>query len=173
MRQTTASRPLVAGVLVLAMVVSLTGILVAAGTSIRIASPTSGARVSGIISIQASVRTDERVSYVILGIDQDRPQSSNSAPYTFQLDTRELTDGQHRIFVEAYDRYGLVGSSSVISIYVKNGSSAQQVKKQPATRVAAAKPAAAPVKVAKAPAAPPVRAAASSAAGARTTAAPA
>lgn len=173
MRQPGRSRPLVAGVLVLAMVVSLTGMLVAAGTSIRIASPTSGARVSGVISIQASVRTDERVSYVILGIDQDRPQSSNSAPYTFQLDTRELTDGQHRIFVEAYDRYGLVGSSSIVTIHVKNGSSMQQVKKQPATQIATAKPVAPPAKVAKAPAAPPVRAAASSAAGARTTASPA
>jgi len=173
MRQPGRSRPLVAGVLVLAMVVSLTGMLVAAGTSIRIASPASGARVSGIISIQASVRTDDRISYVILGIDQDRPQSSNSAPYTFQLDTRELTDGRHRIFVEAYDRYGLVGSSSVITIYVNNGSSMQQVKQQPATRVAAARPAAAPVKVAQAPAAPAVRTAASSAADARTAASPA
>ena len=162
MRQTATSRPLVAGVLVLAMVVSLTGMLVAAGTSIRIASPSSGARVSGIISIQASVRTDERVSYVILGIDQDRPQSSNSAPYTFEMDTRELTDGPHRVFVEAYDRYGLVGSSS-----------AMQVKKQPATQVATAKPPAPSVKTAKAPSGPPVRAAASSAAGARTTASPA
>lgn len=174
MRQPGRSRPLVAGVLVLAMVVSLTGMLVAAGTSIRIASPSSGARVSGIISIQASVRTDERVSYVILGIDQDRPQSSNSAPYTFEMDTRELTDGPHRIFVEAYDRYGLVGSSSVVTIYVKNGSSsAMQVKKQPATQVATAKPPAPSVKTAKAPSGPPVRAAASSAAGARTTASPA
>jgi len=74
-------RPLIAGLLVLAMVVSLTGLLGAAGTTIRIASPKAGARVSGIIAIQASVRTDEQVSYVILGIDDDRPQSSNSAPF--------------------------------------------------------------------------------------------
>ena len=174
MRQPGKSRPLVAGVLVLAMVVSLTGMLVAAGTSLRIASPRSGARVSGVISVQASVKTDERVSYVILGIDQDRPQSSNYAPYTFQIDTRELTDGPHRIFVEAYDRYGLVGSSSVVTIYVRNGSSsATQVKKQPATQVATAKPSAPSVKIAKAPSGPPIRAAASSAASARTTASPA
>jgi len=89
------------------------------------------------------------------------------------MDTRELTDGPHRIFVEAYDRYGLVGSSSVVTLYVKNGSSALQVKKQPATQVATAKPPAPSVNVAKAPSGPPVRAAASSAASARTTASPA
>jgi len=174
MRQSGWSRPLIAGVLVLAMVVSLTGLLGAAATSIRIAYPSAGAKVSGVVRIQSSVRTDERVSYVILGVDEDRPQSSNSAPYAFQLDTRELTDGPHRIFVEAYDRYGLVGSSSVVTIYVRNGSSsAMQVKKQPATQVAAAKPAAPAVKTAKAPSGPPVRATASGAGSARTTASPA
>ena len=170
MRRSGWSRPLVAGVLVLAMVVSVSGLLGAAGTSIKIASPKSGARVSGVITIQAAVRADEKVSYVILGVDEDRPQSSNSAPYTFQLDTRELTDGAHRIFVEAYDRYGLVGSSSVITIKVRNGSSTapQQVKKQPATQVARAPSATAKKQVAtarpeqglRAPAAPPVRSAA-------------
>ncbi len=166
MRYSGWSRALVAGTLVLAMVVSLTGLLGAAGTSIRIVSPSAGAKVSGVISIQASIRTDERISYVILGVDEDRPQSSNSAPYTFQLDTRELADGPHRIFVEAYDRYGLVGSSSATKIHVKNGStSPTQVKKQPTTQVAAKPPSSPVTKTAKAPAAPPVRVAASGAAG--------
>ena len=91
--------------LVLAMVVSVSGLLGATGTSISITSPIAGASVKGTITVQASVRTDDRISYVILGVDQDRPQSSNSAPFSFALDTRELTDGPHRLYVEAYDRY--------------------------------------------------------------------
>jgi hypothetical protein len=70
------------------------------------------------------------------------------------LDTRELTEGPHRVFVEAYDRYGLVGSSSVVTIYVKNGSSSYQtVQKKPEVRVVAAPAPKAKVKTAKTPAA--------------------
>ncbi len=154
MRRTSWSRSLVAGMLVLAMVVSVSGLLGATGTSIKIASPKSGARVSGVVTIQASIRTDEKVSYVILGVDEDRPQSSNSAPFSFQVDTSELANGPHRVFIEAYDRYGLVGSSAVITINVKNGSSTapRQVKRQPTTQVAKAPTTSAPRQTAKAPA---------------------
>jgi hypothetical protein len=158
MRRSVLSRPVIAGLLVVAMMLSLTGLLGAAGTSIRITSPVSGAHVSGIVKVQASIRSDVRISYVILGVDNDRPQSSNSAPYSFQIDTRELADGAHRVFVEAYDRYGLVGRSSVTTLYVRNGSSpARQVKKEPATRVAS-RPSAPAVSTAKAEPKPPARA---------------
>lgn len=157
MRRSSLSRPLVAGLLVLAMVLSLTGLLGAAGTTISITSPKSGAHVSGMLKVQASIRSDVRISYVILGLDSDRPQSSNSAPYSFQIDTRELTDGPHRIFIEAYDRYGLVGRSSVITVHVGNGSSsARQVKKEPATQVAS-RPSSPAVSTAKAEPRPPAR----------------
>lgn len=159
MRRSDRSRTFIAGMLVLAMILSLTGLLGAAGTSIRISSPRPGAHVSGLITVQASVRSDVRISYVILVIGDDRPQSSNSAPYSFELDTRELPDGPHRIFVEAYDRYGLVGSSSVTTIYVKNGSSStRQVKKEPATQVAS-RPSAPAVRTAKAEPKRPARSA--------------
>ena len=159
MRHATRTRPLLAGVLVLAMVLAVTGLLGAAGATVRLTSPKSGAKVSGVITVQASVKADSKVSYVIFAVDDDRPQSSNSAPYSFELDTRALTDGAHRVFVEVYDKYGLVGSSSVTTIYVRNNaSSAQQVKKPAETRVAA-RPAA-PAKTAKAPSAPPAHSAA-------------
>jgi hypothetical protein len=159
MRHASRTRPVIAGVLVLAMVLAVTGLLGAAGAAVRLTSPKSGAKVSGVITVQASVKADAKVSYVILAVDDDRPQSSNSAPYSFELDTRALSDGAHRIFVEAYDKYGLVGSSAVITIYVRNNtSSAQQVRKPAETRIAA-RPAA-PTKTAQAPAAPPARSAA-------------
>jgi len=151
MRHLRVSRPLIAGALVLAMALSVTGLLGAAGTSIRIASPRAGATVKEIITIQASVRTDEDVTYVILGMDENRPQSSNHPPFSFQFDTRELSDGPHRVFVEAYDRYGLVGSSAVTTIYVKNGSSSwMRAEAEPKIQVAAKPAASASVAVAPA-----------------------
>jgi len=138
MRTVKSSQPLVAGLLAVAMVLSITGLLGAAGTSIQITSPKAGARVSGLVEVRASIRSEASLAYVILGVDDDRPYSTNSAPYVFEVDTRTLTDGAHRVYVEAYDRYGLVGSSKVVRIYVKNGSaSAVQAKKEPAARVAA------------------------------------
>jgi hypothetical protein len=145
MRRPKRFRAPVAGLLVLALVASLTGLLGASGTTIRITSPQSGARVSDVVPIRASVATDVKIAYVILVVDEDRPFSSNSAPYGFDLDTRELTDGPHRLSVEVYDRYGLVGSSRAITIYTNNrSSSAVQVKKAAEATRLATKPAAKP-----------------------------
>ncbi|MFB3883231.1 MAG: stalk domain-containing protein [Armatimonadota bacterium] len=158
MRQCSRTRPIVAGLLVLAMVLTIASLLGAAGASIRLLSPKAGAKVSGTIEVQAKVKADQQVSYVILGVDEDRPQSSNSAPYSFEIDTRELSDGAHRIFVEAYDRYGLVGSSNVVTVYVKNASSsAVQVKKPAQTQLAARPSAKAPTATASAAPAGPGR----------------
>jgi len=156
MRQCGRTRPILAGLLVLAMVLTITGLLGAAGASIRLMSPKAGAKVSGTIEVQAKVKADQQVSYVILGVDEDRPQSSNSPPYSFEIDTRELSDGAHRIFVEAYDRYGLVGSSTVVTVYVKNASSsAVQVKKPAQTQLAVRPSVKAPTAIASAPPAAP------------------
>jgi hypothetical protein len=149
------------------MVVSITGLFGAPGASIRITSPSAGAKVSGLVDIRASISGSPETSYVILGVDNERPSSTNSSPYVFELDTRTLPDGPHRIFVEAYDRYGLVGSSKVITIYVNNGWSAPApAVKEPPQRVATQpRPQAAP-KVAVSPAKPAAPAAVAPAAAA-------
>ena len=53
MRQCGRTRPILAGLLVLAMVLTITGLLGAAGASIRLMSPKAGAKVSGTIEVQA------------------------------------------------------------------------------------------------------------------------
>lgn len=139
MRRARASRALVAALLVAAMVVSITGLLGSPNATVKITSPRPGARVSGMLDIRASVTSGVPLSYVILGIDDQRPQSSNSAPFAFEVDTCALTDGPHRIFVEAYDRYGLVGTSSAITVYVKNGAASTARAEAPSkTKVAVA-----------------------------------
>jgi hypothetical protein len=169
MRRTSTSQSLVAGLLILAMVLSITGLFGAPGAAIKIASPAAGAKVRGVLSITASVRNGGRVSYVIFGVDADRPSSTNSAPYTFELDTTVLPDGPHRIFAEAYDNYGLIAASKVITIYVRNGSGPSlQARKEPARRVASKPMPPAKKAVAASPApAPAARVAAKQQTGAR------
>jgi len=138
MRRATMPQMLIAGLLVLAMVASITGLFGAAAAGISISSPAPGAKVSGVLTVTASARGAARVSYVIFGVDADRPSSTNSAPYTFQLDTTALADGPHRIFAEAYDSYGMIASSKVITVYVRNSAAPLvQARKALPTRVAA------------------------------------
>jgi hypothetical protein len=68
----------------------------------------------------------------------------NSAPWTFQLDTRELANGPHEVSVEAYDSHAMIASSKAITIYTSNQTSTEQVppvvvaKQQPSTPKATA-----------------------------------
>jgi len=78
MRRSKRSYSLLAGILAVAMVVSVTGLFGASGTTVRITSPASGARVSGSVDIQVSIKTTADVSYVLFGIDGTRPYSTNS-----------------------------------------------------------------------------------------------
>ena len=137
MRRLRVARSLVAGLLVLAMVISITGLFGASGVAVKITAPKAGAKVSGVLNIAAAVKGTAKAAYVILGVDDDRPFSSNAAPYTFQVDTTALSDGAHRIFVEAYDYYGLLASSKVMTVFVRNGPAPMvQAKKAAPTRVA-------------------------------------
>jgi hypothetical protein len=137
MRGLRVAGSLVAGILALAIVISITGLFGASGVSVKITAPTAGAKVSGVLAVAVTVKGASKIAYAILGVDDDRPISSNAAPYAFELDTAALSDGAHRIFVEAYDNYGLLASSKVMTIYVKNGSAAPvQAKKAAPTKLA-------------------------------------
>jgi len=139
MRRASLSQSLVAGTVILAMTASITGLFGASGASIKITSPAAGARVSGVVEVTAALRNAPRAAYVIIGVDGERPYSTNTAPYVFELDSSALSDGPHRIFVEAYDTYGLIASSKPITINVKNGAAPvaqarREAPKPPATR---------------------------------------
>lgn len=155
MRRTAMPQVLLAAVLALALAASISGLFGATGVSIKITSPAAGAKVSGVLTITASVRGARDVSYVVFGVDGDRPHSTNSEPYSFQLDTTVLTNGPHRIFAEAYDDYGLIASSKVITISVRNrAASVAQAKKAPPAQLAE-KPATPPSPTPATPTAPP------------------
>ncbi len=113
--QTRLRRSKVAAVLIAVMAVSVTGLFGATGASVKITSPKSGARVSGEITVSTSVKASS-VAYLILVVDGERPCVTNSRPYRFNLDTRMLADGPHKISVEAYDSFGMIASSRAITI---------------------------------------------------------
>lgn len=140
MRHRSVPQAAIATLVVGAMLVSITGLFGAAGPTIAITSPKSGAKVTGAIKVAASMRGDGDVGYVILVVDEDRPYSTNRAPYSFELDTSLLADGAHRIRVEAYDNFGLVAASKAITIHVRNGAA----RAAPATPALSAKVAAKP-----------------------------
>ncbi len=166
MRRSHRVHGFVASALILALVASVSGLFGAAGGAlVTIAAPADGARVSGVIEVKASVKDAQGLSYVIFGVNDDRPISTNRAPFTWELDTRTLPDGPHRLFCEAYDSYGMIGSSRAITIHVNNGSAADApapapvVSPGPPGRVAAAPAVAAPA-AARGPVAEPVAVAA-------------
>lgn len=137
MRRLRVARSLVAGLLALAMVISITGLFGASGVAVKITTPKAGAKVSGVLHITAALKGAPKAAYVILGVDDDRPFSSNAAPYTFEVDTTALSDGAHRIFVEAYDNYGLLASSKAMTVFVRNGAAPLvQAKKAAPARIA-------------------------------------
>lgn len=154
MRHTSVPQAAIAGLVVGAMLVSITGLFGAAGPTIAITSPKSGAKVSGAVTVAASVRGTGEVGYVILVVDEDRPYSTNRAPYSFELDTSVLADGAHRIRVEAYDNFGLIAASKAITIHVRNGA-ARPAPATPAPSAQVAARSSPPVRVAAPP--PPGR----------------
>lgn len=121
------------GVLVVLGLLTVVAGLAVAVSPIKLLSPRPGATLHGNALIKVKVDAPE-VTFVIFGIDGDRPQATNAKPYGFALDTTELADGPHTIFAEAYSRGGLIGRTETIRVLVKNGTVApmEQVRK-PAT----------------------------------------
>jgi hypothetical protein len=156
MGRTRRSRRLISILLIAVLLVWVTG-LFGAGQSAKITVPPNKSRVSGIIDIEAEVEVGRSLAYVVLVVDELRPASTNTSPCTFELDTRELSDGPHQIAIEAYDSVGLITASKAVTIYVRNETPAPAVVvKQPlASKTVVRTP------VAKTPPGPPAKIAAS------------
>ncbi|UCC67055.1 MAG: hypothetical protein JSV79_07850 [Armatimonadota bacterium] len=108
-------------------------VLFSAGEVVRISLPADSAKVSGTIEVRAEVDTSLPVAFVLLVVDGTRPASTNSLPATFQLDTRELSDGPHVVSAAAYADFQMIAASKAITIYVNNQTAPQAVAKQQST----------------------------------------
>jgi len=86
-----------------------------------ITSPTSGASVSGTITISASASDNVGVTKVEFVLDSSTlTSSSTSSPFSVVVDTKTLSDGAHSLVARAYDAVGNVGPSAPISFTVMN-----------------------------------------------------
>lgn len=88
--------------------------------STSITSPTSGATVSGSVTVAASASDNVGVTKVELWKDSALFATDNASPYTFSWDTTKDTNASHTLQIKAYDAVGNVGSSATISVTVSN-----------------------------------------------------
>lgn len=84
-------------------------------------SPSTGAIVTGVISVAVSASDNVGVNRVDLYIDGSRYGSDTSAPYSFYWDTTQTANGSHTLAAVAVDAAGNVGNSPTISVTVNNG----------------------------------------------------
>lgn len=146
MGHTRRSRRSVSLFLIAVLLIWVTG-LFGAGQSAKITVPAHKSKVSGVINIKAEVDAGRSLAYVVLVVDELRPASTNTSPCTFELDTRELSDGPHQISIEAYDSAGMIAASKTVTIYVRN--------EVPEPLVVVKRPPAAPKTVVRTPMAKP------------------
>lgn len=87
-----------------------------------ITSPATGATVSGVLRVDANASDNVGVTKVELYVD-DVPQipDDTSAPYEWIWDTTAIGDGNHVLYVKAYDAAGNVGTSATVTATVSNG----------------------------------------------------
>jgi len=86
---------------------------------VSILSPTNNSTVSGNVNIIVNATDDVSVSKVEFYIDNDLYITDTEAPYTWQWDTRSVSNGQHTIKVKAYDNTKQTAEDSV-SVNVSN-----------------------------------------------------
>jgi predicted amidohydrolase len=88
-----------------------------------IASPASGATVSGSVAVTANASDNVAVAHVELWIDGVLSATDTSSPYVFSWNTTAVANGTHTLQARAYDAAGNVGSSSTVTVNVSNASS--------------------------------------------------
>lgn len=88
--------------------------------TVAVISPLNGVIVSGEISVDVSAFDNVAVAQVELFLDGLSYAIDNSAPYSFYLDTNDLTSSEHALMARAQDLAGNTGTSSTITFTVFN-----------------------------------------------------
>ena len=84
----------------------------ASAPAVAIASPSSGAVLTGVETVDVNADDDARVEKVDLWIDGQLRSIDLAAPYSFSLDTTTLANGTHTVEARAYDIDGRRSTSS-------------------------------------------------------------
>ncbi len=84
-----------------------------------ISSPTNGASVAGVVSINATATDNRSVSKVEFYIDNSLVSTQTSAPYTYSWDTSALGGNtQHALYTKAYDAANNITTSATINVTI-------------------------------------------------------
>jgi hypothetical protein len=97
-----------------------TAIADAQAPSASISSPGSGSSVSGLLAVNVSATDNVGVTRVDLKLNGGVIATDTASPYSFSLDTTQLSNGSATLVAVAYDAAGNAGSSSPVAIAVNN-----------------------------------------------------
>lgn len=85
-----------------------------------ISSPSANEVLRGTDTIFVNASDDFAISKVELYMNGSLSSTDNAAPWRFIWDTETVSDGSYTLLVKAYDSRGQIGSSSSVSVTVKN-----------------------------------------------------
>lgn len=92
--------------------------------TVSIASPASGATVSGTTTVSANASDNVGVSRVEFYVDGALASTDTSSPYSFAWDTTTASNGAHTLSAKAFDAAGNSATSSSVSVTVSNSGGA-------------------------------------------------
>jgi thermitase len=90
--------------------------------SVAITSPSSGAILSGTVSISANASDNVGVSRVDYYLSDSLIGSSSASPHAISLDSTRYSNGSYNLQAKAVDAAGNVGQSAVLSVSISNSS---------------------------------------------------
>ncbi|MDY7232813.1 Ig-like domain-containing protein [Hyalangium rubrum] len=106
---------------------------------VSITSPSNGAMVQGVLTLEASATDDRAVTRVEFFSGTTRLGSDTTAPFSIPWDTSALPNTGYTLTAKAYDAAGNVGTSSPITVTLSNSDSATE---GPAPKAAGVEPSA-------------------------------
>jgi len=88
--------------------------------AVSVTAPTGGSTVSGSVSVTAAASDSVGVSKVEFYVNGALQATDTASPYSFSWNTTSLSDGSYTLTAKAYDAAGNMGTSSNVSVTVKN-----------------------------------------------------
>ncbi|MDH7569290.1 MAG: stalk domain-containing protein [Armatimonadota bacterium] len=83
-------------------------------------SPQAGAVLSGDVPVVVEAAPESKFSFLVFGVDEERPAATNARPLRWVWETTAWADGTHSLWVEAYGPEGLVGKAGPLRVTVRN-----------------------------------------------------
>lgn len=89
--------------------------------TVAVTSPSSGARLTGLVTLEASATDNVGVTHVEFFVDGVSVGQVTSAPWQAQVDLSSATDGAHTLTAKAVDAAGNSATSDGVAVTVGNG----------------------------------------------------